>query len=307
MLPLLKERNKMIVGVIGAGTMGSGIAQTFATGEKIEKVYLCDISKDLADGGLEKIRNDLSRLVEKGRLGQNAADDISGKITAGEINICGDADLIVEAVRENLDTKIEVFRTLQNEVVKKENCIFASNTSSLSITEIGAKVSKPILGMHFFNPAPVMALVEIIAGINTSEADLRVAKEIAEGLGKTVVQVKEAAGFAVNRMLIPMINEAVCIYEAGVSGIVDIDNAMKLGCNHPMGPLELGDFIGLDVVLAIMDVIFEETHDSKYRACPFLRKMVKGNRLGVKTGSGFYDYSNGIREKTPVDMDSVFR
>jgi 3-hydroxybutyryl-CoA dehydrogenase len=297
----------MKAGIIGAGTMGSGIAQTFAACDKVEKVYLCDVSRELADGGLKKITKNLSKLVEKGKLEQNTADAVVAKILTGEMDICKDADLIVEAVRENLSTKVDVFRTLQNEVVENENCIYASNTSSLSITEIGAKVSKPILGMHFFNPAPVMSLVEIIAGINTSESDLRAAKEIAEDLGKTVVQVKEAAGFAVNRMLIPMINEAVCIYEAGVSEIVDIDNAMKLGCNHPMGPLELGDFIGLDVVLAIMDVIFEETHDSKYRACPFLRKMVKGNRLGVKTGTGFYDYSNGMREKTPVDMNSVFR
>ena len=277
----------MKVGVIGAGTMGSGIAQAFAQCADVEKVYLCDIKQEFADGGCAKIKKGLDKMVQKGKMEQAAADAIVGKIVTGLNEICVDADLIVEAALENMDLKKACFKELQDNIVKNENCIFASNTSSLSITEIGADLKKPIIGMHFFNPAPVMKLVEIIAGINTPAEDVEKVREIALALGKSPVQVNEAAGFVVNRILVPMINEAICVYEAGVSDIAGIDTAMKLGCNHPMGPLELGDFIGLDIVLAIMDVIYHDTGDSKYRACPLLRKMVRGKRLGVKTGIGF--------------------
>ncbi|MCF0145400.1 MAG: 3-hydroxybutyryl-CoA dehydrogenase [Eubacterium sp.] len=291
----------MIVGVIGAGAMGSGIAQCFAQCEDVEKVYLCDIKKEFADGGLGKIQKSLAKMVEKGKMEQAAADAIAAKFVTGLNEICVDADLIVEAALENMEIKKACFKELQDNIVKNENCIFASNTSSLSITEIGASLSKPIIGMHFFNPAPVMKLIEIISGLNTPKEDVAAITEISKKLGKTPVQVEEAAGFVVNRILIPMINEAIFVYESGTSDIAGIDAAMKLGANHPMGPLELGDFIGLDICLAVMDVIYSDTGDSKYRACPTLRKMVRGKRLGVKTGIGFYDYSEGIRNKVPTD------
>ena len=198
-----------------------------------------------------------------------------------------------------MQIKKDLFKELQENIVKNPNCIFASNTSSLSITEIGAGLEKPVIGMHFFNPAPVMKLVEVIKGENTPDEVVDQVKAISEKLGKTPVQVNEAAGFVVNRILVPMINEAICVKAAGVSDIEGIDNAMKLGCNHPMGPLELGDYIGLDIILAIMDVIFAETHDNKYAASPLLRKMVRGKKLGVKTGIGFYNYADG--KKVPTD------
>ena len=291
----------MKVAVIGAGAMGSGIAQTFAQCDKVEKVYLCDIKQEFADGGFAKIKKSLDKMVEKGKMEQAAEDAILGKFVCGLSDIAVDPDIVVEAAIENMQIKKDTFKKLQDEIVKNPDCIFASNTSSLSITEIGAGLAKPIIGMHFFNPAPVMKLVEVIAGINTPAEYVEKIVELSKDLGKTPVQVNEAAGFVVNRILIPMINEAINVLNTGVADIEGIDNAMKLGCNHPMGPLELGDFIGLDICLAIMDVIFEDTRDNKYAASPLLRKMVRGKRLGVKTGIGFYDYSSGIRNKVPTD------
>ena len=230
--------------------------------------------------------------MKDGEIDQEKVDAILSRIKAGvKEDLCADCDLIVEAAFENMSVKQVTFGELDK--LCKPECIFATNTSSLSVTEIGKGLSRPLIGMHFFNPADRMKLVEVIAGENTTAEMIEKIKAIAVELGKDPVQVNEAAGFVVNRILIPMINEAAFIKLEGVSNIAGIDTAMKLGANHPMGPLELGDYIGLDIVLAIMDVIYKETGDSKYRACTLLRKMVRGKHLGVKTGIGFYDYSNG--------------
>ena len=288
----------MKIGVIGAGTMGQGIAKAFAQVGG-NTVVLCDIKQEWAEGGKDKIAKGYDRLVAKGKMTKAKADEICAAITAGvKEDLCADCDLIVEAAFEDMKVKQATFAELDK--ICKPECIFASNTSSLSITEIGKGLSRPLVGMHFFNPADRMKLIEVIAGGNTPVETVEKIKEISVAIGKQPVQVNEAAGFVVNRILIPMINEAAFIKMEGVSDIEGIDTAMKLGANHPMGPLELGDFVGLDICLAIMDVLYKETGDSKYRACPLLRKMVRGGNLGCKTGKGFYVY-NADRTKTPID------
>ena len=234
----------MKVGVIGAGTMGSGIAQAFATTEGYE-VYLCDINDEFAANGKKKIEKSLTKLVSKGKMEEAAKDAVLAKITTGTKDICTEADLIVEAALEVMEIKQQTFKELQDIVPK--TCMFATNTSSLSITEIGAGLDRPVIGMHFFNPAPVMKLIEVIQGGNTPDEMKDKIVEIAKAIGKTPVEVKEAPGFVVNRILIPMINEAVGIYAEGIASVEGIDTAMKLGANHPMGPLALGDLIGLDI------------------------------------------------------------
>ena len=283
--------------VIGGGTMGLDIAQVFA--RKGFDVVVRDIKDEIIQASEARLNKGLDKLVAKGKLDEAGKAAITGKISfTTDLNLAADADLVVEAAIENLDIKKSIFAELDK--ICKPECVFASNTSSLSITEIGNGLTRPLIGMHFFNPADRMKLVEVIAGVNTPAETVDTIKKISEEIGKTPVQVNEAAGFVVNRILIPMINEAAFIKMEGVSDIAGIDAAMKLGANHPMGPLELGDFVGLDICLAIMDVLYNETGDSKYRACPLIRKMVRGGNLGVKTGKGFYVY-NADRTKTPVD------
>ena len=278
----------MVVGVIGAGTMGSGIAQAFAQVDGFE-VRLCDIKEEFAAGGKEKIKKGLDKMVAKGKMDQAAADAILGRIKTGLKDICTDCDLIVEAAFEDMQVKKDTFTELQSIVPK--DCIFTSNTSSLNISEIGEGLDRPLSGMHFFNPAARMKLVEVIKSKSTTDEVFDKIIKISEDIGKTPVRINEAPGFAVNRILIPMINEAINVLDADVASAEDIDIAMQLGCNHPMGPLHLGDYIGLDICLAIMNVIYAGTNnDPKYKPAPLLEKMVADGKLGCKSGEGFFKY-----------------
>lgn len=278
----------MKVGVIGTGTLGPSIAQVFAQCEVTETVYLCKGRESSKRNGKDSLEKSLSKLVAKGKMAQEQVDAILNKIVVGSKFILADADLIVEAVAEDLEIKKAVFKELDS--ICKPECIFATNTSSLPIKAVGEGLSRPMVGMHFFNPAPVMKLVEVIASDKTPQLTVDYLMEFARKIGKTPVEVREAPGFIVNRILIPMINEAISIYAEGVASVEDIDTAMKLGANHPMGPLALGDLIGLDVVLAIMEVMLKETGDVKYRPEAMLKKMVRAGKLGRKTGEGFYKY-----------------
>jgi 3-hydroxybutyryl-CoA dehydrogenase len=277
----------MKAAIIGSGTMGSGIAQVFAAHGGYE-VILCDIKAEFAENGKKNIAKGLARLVAKEKMTQGDMDAVLGRITTGLNDKAAAADLVIEVALEKLELKKQLFTELQ--AAGKPEAIYATNTSSLSITELSAGLKKPVVGMHFFNPAPVMKLVEIISGLNTPPELTEKVTAIAKDLGKEPVQVKDSAGFVVNRVLVPMINEAIGIYAEGIASAEDIDTAMKLGANHPMGPLALGDLIGLDICLAIMDVLYNDTLDSKYRAHPLLRKMVRGGKLGRKTGQGFFAY-----------------
>ena len=276
--------------VLGAGTMGSGIVQAFA--QKGYEVIVRDIKDELVQSGIVRINNGLSKLVSKGKMTEETKEDILSRISGTtDMNLAADCDLVVEAAIENMKIKKEIFAELDK--ICKPETILASNTSSLSITEVESATNRPekVIGMHFFNPAPVMKLVEIIRGMATSQETFDAVKELSVAIGKEPVEVEEAPGFVVNRILIPMINEASFILQEGIASVEDIDTAMKYGANHPMGPLALGDLIGLDVCLAIMDVLYNETGDTKYRASSTLRKYVRAGWLGRKTGRGFYNYN----------------
>jgi len=276
--------------VLGAGTMGSGIVQAFA--QKGYEVIVRDIKDELVQSGIVRINNGLSKLVSKGKMTEETKEDILSRISGTtDMNLAADCDLVVEAAIENMKIKKEIFAELDK--ICKPETILASNTSSLSITEVASATNRPekVIGMHFFNPAPVMKLVEIIRGMATSQETFDAVKELSVAIGKEPVEVEEAPGFVVNRILIPMINEASFILQEGIASVEDIDTAMKYGANHPMGPLALGDLIGLDVCLAIMDVLYNETGDTKYRSSSILRKYVRAGWLGIKSGRGFYNYN----------------
>ena len=276
----------MKVAIFGAGTMGSGIAQVFAAKGHVAMMYASSVAS--AQRHRDKLAASLNKRVAKGKMTQEAADDLMSRVVVEEFDAAADADLIIECVAENMAVKKELLGRL--DAICKESAIFASNTSSLSITEMANGLNHPLVGMHFFNPVPAMKLVEVIAGANTSAELVEYIKNLSIEIGKTPVVVNEAPGFVVNKILIPYCNEGVCVLQEGVASAEDIDIAMQLGANHPMGPLHLGDLIGWDVILSIMDVLYNETHDSKYRANVLIRKMVRAGKLGIKSGEGFFNY-----------------
>jgi 3-hydroxybutyryl-CoA dehydrogenase len=277
------------VGVVGAGTMGNGIAQVFAVAGF--DVKLRDVGEAQIERGMGSIRKSLAKLVEKGKISQEESDRTLGRITTTiELGDLAGCDLVVEAIFENFDVKAAVFKELDG--LLHPDAILASNTSSIDITRLAAVTGRPdrVIGMHFFNPVPLMQLVEIIRGLATGDETYRAVRDLAVKLGKTPVEVRDYPGFVSNRVLMPMINEAIFALYEGVASKDDIDTVMKLGMNHPMGPLTLADFIGLDVCLDILHVLHDGFKDPKYRPCPLLVKMVQAGKLGRKTGEGFYKY-----------------
>lgn len=276
--------------VIGSGQMGNGIAQVAAQAGL--DVLMNDVKQEFAERGLATITKNLSRNVEKGRMTEEEKSAVLARISLStSLDDAKDVDMAIEAATENMEIKMNIFRQL--DAIAPAGALLASNTSSLPITEIAAVTNRPehVIGMHFMNPVPVMKLVEIIRGLATSDETYETVKSLADQMNKTSVEVNDFPGFVSNRVLMPMINEAIyCLYE-GVASVEDIDTVMKLGMNHPMGPLTLADFIGLDTCLAIMEVLYEGFGDSKYRPCPLLRKYVKAGWLGKKSGRGFYTYA----------------
>ena len=278
------------IGVVGAGTMGRGIAQVCAASGF--DVVMSDVSAEAVAAGLASIGKQLARAVEKERMSAAQMDALLSRIeTVTGIEAMAGVDVCIEAATENPDVKLELFRAIES--VCREDAILASNTSSISLTKIAGACSRPerVIGMHFFNPVPLMKLVELIRALQTSDATFEAAQALADRLGKTAVAVADSPGFVVNRMLVPMINEAVYALSEGLASAEEIDLAMQLGLSHPIGPLRLADLIGLDVCLDVMDVMYRQFSDSKYRPCPLLRKMVDAGRLGRKSGRGFYEYA----------------
>jgi len=286
----VKKMNIEKIGVIGAGQMGHGIALVSA--QAGFDVIIHDTTDDFVKKGIGKIEKFLDKSIEKGKINVNDKNKILKKINGTtKLDDLKNVDLIIEAIFENVQSKKQLFQQL-DKICKKE-CIFASNTSTIPITDLASATTRAekFIGMHFMNPVPLMRLVEVIRGLKTDDETTKIIKEISQKMGKTPVEVNDGPGFVSNRLLMPMINEAIYCYMEGIGSVENIDNVMKLGMNHPMGPLELADLIGLDVVLNIMTVLYEGFNDSKYRPCPLLKKMVQAGLLGRKSGKGFYNYN----------------